>query len=152
MNPPPPATIFEGIALSAIVAYQFVVGVIDSVSWERLIGDHGALFAVSVGAIVLWNSKRVDRIEENKRRAKEEESRERRHVESITGNAKNADELKALTVENIKSNMMVAQAISNVDKSTRDLSLEVRDSCTEAKTLIEIIKKSPCLAHPNESR
>ena len=148
----PPSTIVEGLTLCSIAAYQATVGIIDSISWERLIGDHGALFAVSVGAIVLWNSKRVDRSEENKRRAKEEESRERRHVESITGNAKNADELKALTVESIKSNMMVAQAINNMDKGVRDLSLEVRDSCTETKTLIEVIKKSPCLAHPNEPR
>jgi hypothetical protein len=148
----PPSTVIEGLALSAVAAYQLAVDLIDQTSWDRMTGEHGAVFLLAIGVVVLWNSGRVSRKDEDARRAKEEESRERRHNESIASGAKNADELKALTVENIKSNIMVAQAIANMDRGVRDLSLEVRESCTDTKTLIHIIKKSPCLAHPNEPR
>ena len=76
---------------------------------------------------------------EEERRKNEDEAKERRHKELVQANDKSAESLKALTVEAIKAQMIVAAEQKTHANNVQLLSINVHNLC-------ELLKKSPCLA------
>lgn len=139
------SSMFEGITLSLIASYQLLAEAIDETSWTRLTGAHGTLFVLAIGIIVLWNAARVREKKEDARRKDEGDARERQHTELVSTNKENAEGLKALTVESIKSNMKSTAAIENMDKHIQILTAEIRDRGNESRELTKLVLSSPCL-------
>lgn len=123
---------FEFVALVASMALAQINGLLDETTWDRLTGRHGALFFMAIALLIIWNSSRLAekrRIEhlaliedkEDERREREEElrqiendAREQRHREAMKLQQENSQRLMELTVEGIKAQGMVAEALKTL--------------------------------------
>ena len=136
---------FEGLVLGFVAFYQLAGSMLDAETWDRLQGSHGGLFIMAVGMIVLWahnvatnKTNRADlarmeagREKRDERTSRElqdlEKNREKRHDENRKTAEAYHDKLIALTVENIRSNLHVAGAVTNLEKSVKHLAGQVTD-------------------------
>jgi hypothetical protein len=117
----------ELITLGLLTIWQGVetVGsIISEQDWNRITGPHGVAFIACAACMILWGSSVARDRKEDRRRRAEDEARERRHAETIKLQSDNAESLKALTVENAKTNMRVANAIHSLDQSIKTLVLQ----------------------------
>lgn len=138
------------VSLAVLQGVHAVVNVLTEADWQKAFGPNGVAFVSVLATIILWGTflryqgqQRKDNIareaREDARRDKEGEARERRHNDLIASNAKNAEDLKALTVESIKAQMIVANESKAHANNAQLLSINIHNLC-------ELLKKSPCLA------
>lgn len=123
---PTVSSFIEGSILGFVALFNGGVAVTDAITetdWTRLTGQHGAIFVLSVVGLAFW----AKAIRDGKARVKEDEARERRHVESLAAsekhfqtliamNNKNAEDLKGVSMESIKSQIECTAAIQALAK------------------------------------
>jgi len=116
----------EGSILGFIAMFNGTVAVTEAITdkdWLRLTGQHGVIFVLTVVGLAFW----AKSIRDEKSRAKEDEARERRHMESLdasekhfqmltTMNKQNAEDLKEVSIESIKAQMEGTSAIKALTK------------------------------------
>ena len=124
------AHLLEGAVLGTLAVWQGIsagLAIIDAASWDRITGEHGLEFCLLVALIVVWGKS-----------IRDDASRERRHNEMLAAqddhfaallklNTKTADDLKDLTVEGIRAQMVTAQGLVDLTKA-----LDVRP-CAKAQ-------------------
>ncbi len=154
------ANICELSILGFLALFQGVktgMAVIQDWDWSKVFGPNGVAFVSVIACTVIWGTlmrsqsqsrkdadnrmKREDAREkrEEERRDREEESRERRNKDLVEATSVHAEQLKALTVDCIKSQLEAAHQMKTHANNAQHLSINVYNLC-------EIIKKSPCLA------
>jgi hypothetical protein len=116
----------EGATLGFFAMYNGTVAVTEAITetdWLRLTGQHGAIFVLAVVGLAFW----AKSIRDEKTRAKEDESRERRHKETLDAgevhfnrlidmNAKNASDLKDVSLASVAAQINATNAIENLTK------------------------------------
>jgi hypothetical protein len=118
--------------------------------WKEITGPNGVAYISVLACIVLWwtfvsNQKQTRKdnlereIKEDARIKAEDEAKERRHTEQLAASKAAADDVKALTVEAIKAQLIAAAEIKTHAANTQMLSMNVHE-------LLQVVKKSPCLA------
>lgn len=147
------SNVCELIAFTALAFYQggvTAVAVLTENDWGKVFGPNGVAFVSVIACIILWGTfitsqsrSRKDALareeREEERRRLEDEARERRHLELVRTNKENADDLKGLTAEAIKAQLIAAAESKTLANNHQMLSINVHN-------LVEVIKKSPCLA------
>jgi len=169
------SNLLELFVFGSLTIYQgwlTVLGVLRESDWSKVFGPNGVAFCSVLACIVLWASfnkaqnrarkealereerDRKDALEkeerdrkdaterekrEDEKRRLEDEARERRHNELVKTNKENADDLKALTAEAIKAQLIAAGESKVLSSNHQMLSINVHN-------LVEVIRKSPCLA------
>ena len=118
---------FEGLVLGFVAFYQLAGSMLDAETWDRLQGSHGGLFIMAVGMIVLWAHNVATNKTNRADLARMEAGREKRHEENRKTAEAYHDKLIAITVENIRSNLHVAGAVTNLEKSVKHLAGQVTD-------------------------
>lgn len=141
-------TIIEGITLCLLGVWQGVsfaaTSIVSDEDWSKLIGPHGALFAVSVGLVVVWLHSAAAERNRQKRADAAEIKHDKRHAENRADMRELSDKLMALTAESIKANVLATVAQQNGVKELSSVKTEMSD-------LSEMLRASPCL-HTNQSR
>jgi len=95
-------------------AFSFHLASISDEDWSKITGPNGVAFVAVMAVVVLWITRIGDAKKEDQRRAKEEESREKRHAELVATNRENAESLKALTVESMKIGIKVEHSLAEM--------------------------------------
>lgn len=119
-------SIIEGTALSILAAYQLAVGLIDADSWAKITGQHGTLFILSIGVIVLWNAGRVREANAAKRDVLADQKSERQHAETLNLQKENSEKLMALQAESIVASLKSSNAIEDRNRIVDELVKEIR--------------------------
>jgi hypothetical protein len=119
----------EGLFFAMIGIYQFASITSTAIAeqdWQKIFGPNGVAFIAVCATVVLWLNGLKREKNEEKRRDREELSREKRHLEMTALHQGNANKLMELTAESIKSHGMSVAAISRMDRTIQALTEELK--------------------------
>lgn len=123
---------------ACMVGYAFYHGylaatdVISQSSWDRLTGEHGLIFALSIGALTLWvtmqtkelredRRKEQNQIREDKRQAVIDEKNDKRHDEQIKMQTDFNEKLMEIMIKNAEVQSETAQSINDMTSAINSL-------------------------------
>jgi hypothetical protein len=138
-------------------ALAYHASLIADADWAKLKGEHGALFAVSIGLIVVWlsNTKatrdrlvREQKAEELKQARADalEVKNDERHKENRRDMQTLTEKLTGLTAESIKANVLATVALQNAATQAATVAGDVEELSAKVKSLTDLLAVSPCLA------
>lgn len=139
---------FLGLALGWNSTAYFLSIISDS-DWSRMTGPHGVAFLAVAAVVVLWLNKMASDKSKAKelkeaearseaRREEDEANKEKRHLESRTDMHRFAEDLKGLTADSIK-----AQLLTNASLSANNL--KVAELVLSVDRMTSLLAVSPCL-------
>lgn len=110
----------EGLVLTFLATFNGTVALLEMISegdWTRINGPHGVAFIAVCAVIVLWLRSVTKEKNEDKRRTREEMSREARNAELLAALKESNESNKSLTVESIVAQGKSAQAIGRMERT-----------------------------------
>lgn len=123
--------------ISAAGMFDSAFLALTETDWNRLVGPHGFTVGLILAVIVLWATAMRREACETKRREAEEAARDKRHQDTIRMQRDNANDLKSITVESIKAQMITAEALKKLQESN--------DNNTDIIVeLVGELKRRPC--------
>lgn len=120
--------------IAAAGMFDSTMMAITDTDWDRLIGPHGFTVGLILAVVALWATAMRRETCENKRRESEETAREKRHQDSIRMQRDNANDLKSITVESIKAQMLTASALSDLKEASEKTSISIDNLFVQLST------------------
>jgi len=125
--------LFEVIGLAFLLAWQgFSAGlaIISDADWAKITGPHGLVFVLIIGLCVVWAKSCRDDVARERRHKETLVAQEEHFAALLSLNSKTAQDLKDLTIQSIKAQMMATAATVDLRKELAGRPCGIRDSAT----------------------